>query len=82
MGNLELKALKSYKEALENKITYLGDNSVSNYTMGNYKLKDLIKDMQEYTHSKIEVIEVDTKIIELTLKLQALGTTHKGCSHD
>ena len=38
--------------------------------------------MQEYTHSKIEVIEVDTKIIELTLKLQALGTTHKGCSHD
>lgn len=80
MDNVELqvKALNVYKISLENQIRLLGETQLTNYTLGNYQLKHLIKDMQEYTHAQIKLIEVENALSSLTAK----EVIQKGCSHD
>jgi vacuolar-type H+-ATPase subunit D/Vma8 len=77
---LELEALKAYKQSLEQTIDYLGDKFINNYTQSNSQLKHLIEDMQKYTHSSIKLKEVQKQIYALQFAIKEEEIKNQGCS--
>jgi hypothetical protein len=76
---LELEALKAYKQSLEQTIKNLGEKFISNYTLCNFQLKDLIEDMQKYTHSSVKLKEVQKQIYALEFAIKEEEVKNKGC---
>jgi hypothetical protein len=81
---LELEALKAYADSLEAVIYHLGNKYINNYGQGNAQLKDLITDMQKYTHSSVKLTQIKKQIAILENKpINEINiVTNQGCHHD